>query len=161
MESEKKEVAVFTMDLQSVKLAPVLKTSAIYTKWNYACIILRLLTKEVFCYLGHEAEGGLDANVFATIIIKYLSRILVINAHTATIILCSDSCGYQNRNCTLSNAIYKFANETDVAIIQKFMEIGHTQMEVDSVHSLIEAKLKNKDIQHPFDYIEVCKKSLV
>lgn len=162
MEMENKEIAVLTMDLQSVKLAPVLQASAIYYKTKL-CVhnftTFNLVDKEVSCYLWHEAEGGLEANVFATIIVKHLSNFLEKNPHTKTIILFSDGCGYQNRNTILSNALYHFAQETGIIVIQKILEKGHTQMEVDSVHSLIERRLKNKDIKLPSDYIEVCKKA--
>ncbi|CAG9773409.1 unnamed protein product [Ceutorhynchus assimilis] len=162
MEMENKEIAVITMDLQSVKLAPVLQASAIYYNTKL-CVhnftTFNLVDKEVSCYLWHEAEGGLEANIFATLIVKHLSSFLEKNPHTKTIILFSDGCGYQNRNCILSNALYHFVNETGIIVNQKNLEKGHTQMEVDSVHSLIERKLKNKDINLPSDYIEVCKKA--
>lgn len=72
---ENREIAVFTMDLQAVKLAPVLQASAIYYKTKL-CVhnftTFNLADKEVSCYLWHEAEGGLEANIFATIIVKHL-----------------------------------------------------------------------------------------
>ena len=40
-------------------------------------------------------------------------------------------------------------------IVQKYLEKGHTQMEVDSVHSVIERKLKTRSIYYPGNYIEV------
>lgn len=160
--TENSELAIFTMDVQAVKLAPVLRASAIYYKTKL-CVhnftTFNLKNKEVNCYLWHEAEGGLEANIFASIITKHLFQFLEKEPSTKKIVIYSDGCGYQNRNNTLSNALYHFVNETNVTVIQKFLEKGHTQMEVDSAHSLIERRLKNKDIKLPSDYIEVCKKA--
>ena len=39
-------------------------------------------------------------------------------------------------------------------IIQKFLEPGHTHMEVDTMHKKIETSMKNRDINHPNDYID-------
>jgi len=42
-------------------------------------------------------------------------------------------------------------------IIQKYLLRGHTQMEVDSMHSTIERKVRNKKINIPADYVTICK----
>jgi len=62
------------------------------------------------------------------------------------IIIYSDGCGHQNRNCVMSNALPQYSIAKNVVIEQKCLIKGHTQMECDSAHSLIERKLKNKDI---------------
>jgi hypothetical protein len=67
----------------------------------------------------------------------------------------SDGCTYQNRNITLSNTLLKAAHDRNITIFQKYLEKGHTQMEVDSVHSVIERKLKNKPIYVPVNYIDI------
>ena len=50
----------------------------------------------------------------------------------------SDGCGYQNCNTTLSNALLHFATARGKMVTQKYLERGHTQMEIDSVHSVTE-----------------------
>lgn len=37
-----------------------------------------------------------------------------------------------------------------------FLKKGHTQKEVDAAHSIIERKLKERDIYLPIDYVNVC-----
>ena len=44
-------------------------------------------------------------------------------------------CTYQNRNCIMSNALLLTAINHNIIIEQKFLEVGHAQMEVDSFHS--------------------------
>ncbi|KAK4887517.1 hypothetical protein RN001_003788 [Aquatica leii] len=156
------EIAVFTMDMQAVKLAPMIRATAIYFKTKLAVhnyTVFNLVTKNVHCYLWHEVEGGLEASVFCTIMIKHLTNYLEQHLNTKTIILYSDGCGYQNRNNTFGNALYYLSKLKNICIIQKILERGHTQMEVDSAHSLIERRLKNKDIYLPSDYINVCKQA--
>ncbi|XP_060848117.1 uncharacterized protein LOC132927581 [Rhopalosiphum padi] len=67
----------------------------------------------------------------------------------------SDGCGYQNKNIIMSNALLQFCKNQNVTIEQKFLIKGHTQMECDSAHSMIERKLHNKDIFLPSDYVRI------
>lgn len=69
-----------------------------------------------------------------------------------TINIYSDNCGYQNENVTLSNALLSFLVQTGITVIQKYLEMGHTKMECDSTHALIERKLKNREIHIPSQY---------
>lgn len=92
-------------------------------------------------------------------IIDYLDNII---EKTSTILLSnislfSDGCGYKNRNTVVANALLKFAIDHKVTITQNFLEKGHTQMEVDSVHHTIEMQLKKREIHLPTDYINVCR----
>lgn len=73
------------------------------------------------------------------------------------IILWSDGCTSQNRNSIFSNALLSFSVEHNLDITQKFLIKGHTEMEVDSVHYVIERKIKNKPIYLPSDYVRYTK----
>jgi len=75
------------------------------------------------------------------------------------IILYSDGCGYQNRNVIIANALLNFSIQHQVQIEQKFLVKGHTQMECDAVHSVIERKLKNKEIYLPSEFIRLTKEA--
>lgn len=128
-------------------LCPKMQASATYYKTklkvhNYTHYNLK--TKEVFCYLWHEGNGGwivvLDSNVFASILTKHLVSELQ-KSKATKIILWSDGCCYQNRSVKLANALLELAVEQNVIIEQKYLEVGHTQMEVDSIYSAIERKL--------------------
>ncbi|KAJ8865647.1 hypothetical protein PR048_033167 [Dryococelus australis] len=69
------------------------------------------------------------------------------------IIIWTVGCGYQNRNKVLANAILNLATEENFTIHQKYLVKGHTQMEIDSVHSTIERKLANREIYLSSDYL--------
>jgi len=97
---------VFTMDLQSVLLAPRLMASALYYKTKL-CIhnftVFNLGTKEGTCYMWHEGEGGLSANEFTSIICSFVEAFETEENDEVT--FWSDGCTYQNRNVTLSNGL--------------------------------------------------------
>ncbi|KAF0706536.1 Uncharacterized protein FWK35_00033566, partial [Aphis craccivora] len=67
----------------------------------------------------------------------------------------------EGRNTTLSNALLNLSINSNVTIIQKFLQRGHTQMEVDSMHSTIERKVRNRKINVPADYISICKSACI
>lgn len=153
------EVIVFTMDLQAVKVCPFLKASALYYKCKL-CVhnftMYNLGTHECMCYWWDETQCNLTASAFTSCIIDQLSMCYNKNQNK-NIILWSDGCCYQNKNTVLSNAILEFSVTHKIIIEQKYLTKGHTQMECDSVHSVIERKLKNTDIHLPSDYIKITK----
>ena len=149
--------SVWTMDVQAVLISPKLNASALYYKTKLAShnfTMYNLKTKDVKCYYWHEAEGDLSANTFASCIRDALATV-VADERIKTITLYSDGCGYQNRNSLLSNMLLDFATAHRVVITQKYLERGHTQMEVDSIHSSIETRLKNRAVYYPGNYVEV------
>lgn len=153
-----KTVSAWTMDLQALLLCPRLQASALYYKTKLSVhnfTLYNLTTKKVLCYVWDESHGHVTANEFVSCIIDCLETVLSEDKNIKKIILYSDGCGYQNRNAILANALLDFAIRRKVEVIQKFLVRGHTQMEVDSAHSIIERGLKNKLINYPGDYIQV------
>lgn len=145
---------VFTMDVQAVKLCPVLYASKLYFKsklqvHNFS--IYSLSDHHCVNYCWNETEGELEASIFTTCIVKHLENFFCLTEKKPVIIY-SDGCGYQNRNVVLANALLNFAVKHGVTIYQKFLEKGHTQMEVDSAHALIERRLKGREIHLPSQY---------
>lgn len=153
---------VLTLDMQAVKLAPFLKSSAMYYKTKL-CIhnytLYNMVTKDVFCFLWDETQGNIDATNFASLLYQFLEQHKATHPDTTTVILYSDSCGYQNKNTILSNTLLYASVKFELTIIHNYLEKGHTQMEVDSAHSLIERRLKNRDIYLPTDYISICREA--
>ena len=158
------KIAVFTMDVQAVKMAPFLKANAFYYKTKLCVHNFTIYSEangNVTCYLWNESEGGLDGDVFASMISDHVTAFINSNPTCARLIMYSDSCCYQNRNAVVSNALLAPAIEHKVTIEQHYLEKGHTQMEVDSVHSTIEHRLRNKEIYLPTDYVGVCREACV
>lgn len=155
---EDRSVLTYAMDLKAVLLAPRLNAAANYYKtklkvrnWTFK----NLATKEVICYVWHEAAGGLESDVFASIATKFI-KLEIDLKKPVKIIFWSDGCAYQNRNVKLANALLELSITTGVIIEQKYLEVGHTQMEVDAVHSTIEKQLtKRREVYLPSDYIDI------
>ncbi|XP_038548744.1 uncharacterized protein LOC119882660 [Micropterus salmoides] len=145
---------VACMDLQWLLLCPKLQASTLYYKTNISVhnfTIFDMSSQDATNYLWHEGEAGLFANEFASCIVHFLEA----NPSYEEYILWSDGCGYQNRNLLLSNALLKFVTEKQNIVTQKYLERGHTQMECDSVHSVIERKLTDREICVPAEYAAV------
>jgi len=160
------ENEVFTMDLQSVLLCPKSNVSSQYYKTKlivHNFTVYDLKRKNGYCFLWNETEGGLTAHEFSSIIVHFLQKFVIDNAkvQNANIILYSDGCTYQNRNATLSNALLNLSLLSGITIIQKYLLRGHTQMEVDSMHSTIERKIRHKKINIPADYVTACKTACI
>ncbi|CAJ1057799.1 uncharacterized protein LOC122137067 [Xyrichtys novacula] len=142
------------MDLQGLLLCPKLQAFTLYYKTKLSVhnlTIFDMISHSATNYLWHEGEAGLSANEFASCVVHYLEAHLLCNEY----ILWSDGCGYQNRNLQLSNALLRFAMEKKKPVTQKYLERGHTQMECDSVHSVIERKLRHREICIPAEYAAV------
>lgn len=155
---------VFTADLQAVLLAPRSNVSSNYYKTKL-CVhnwcIYDMKTTDGYCFIWNESEGGLNSDEFATISSNFLVEKVIpkMDDTNREIILYSDGCTYQNRNAILSNALTNLAILHNITITQKYLEVGHTQMEVDSMHAMIEKKLKNQTINVPAEYITICRKA--
>lgn len=151
-ESANEETLVLTMDLQSVLLCPKTLDSALYYKQKlqvHNFTIFELNDKHVFLYVWHEANGGVTANEFTSCIVDYISKK---SDNYKKIILISDGCNYQNRNKTLGSALSDLSKKMQITIEQLFLVKGHTMMEADNVHSVLEHIFK-PPIFAPSDYI--------
>lgn len=144
--------------MQAVKLIPQLKANASYYKMKlqiHNFTIYNIITHESDNYVWDETEGNLVASTFATCIIKYLRNAINMSPITHHIIIYSDGCYYQNRNAVLSNALLSLCIEKDITIEHKYLVVGHTQMECDSTHSLIQRRINNRAIYLPSQLVDI------
>jgi hypothetical protein len=158
---ETEGIFVFTKDLQSVLLCPKSTVSAMYYKTKlivHNFTLYDLKTQDGYCFLWNESEGGLTSNEFSSIVVHFLKNKVIpkITDKSQTIILYSDGCTSQNRNATLANALLNVSVTHKITIIQKYLLKWHTQMEVDSMHSCIEKKVRNFKVNIPADYVTLC-----
>lgn len=142
------------MDVMAVQPVPLLKASSAYFKLKLTVhnfTIYNMETRDSLSYWFDESEGNLVASTFASCLINYLIELHQV--HSRPIVIYSDGCAAQNRNATLSNALLHLSYNLKVPITQKFLERGHTQMECDSVHSMIERQFKNVDVPIPSQFL--------
>ncbi|GFO28632.1 hypothetical protein PoB_005513700 [Plakobranchus ocellatus] len=148
-------ISLWTMDLQSVLLSPKTQASALYHKTKLALhnmTYFNLKSKEGFCYVYDETHGDLSGDIFASLHFNYFLQYLEQNPGIKKLIILSDGCGYQNKLHCIANSFLHLALERAVTIEQKYLGPGHTQMECNSMHSVIERRL-NGDIFVPHDYV--------
>ena len=99
--AENGECHVITMDVQAVQLVPYLQASALYFRHKLAVhnfTLYNLSINEVVCYVWHEGEGELNANVFASCVVDYLVKE---TGCTKEIIIYSDVMAVVTRIATL------------------------------------------------------------
>ncbi|VEN62189.1 unnamed protein product [Callosobruchus maculatus] len=159
---KEKEKWIFTMDLQSVLMCPLSKASKMYYKSKLVLhnfTIFNLKNSDGFCYLWHEGQGGMSSNEFATILSDFVMALPTEEGDS--VIFYSDGCTYQNRNVIISNMFLYCSQVKKITIYQKFLEKGHTQMECDSMHSVIERKLRNTEVFLPADYASLIKSARI
>ena len=150
-------VSVWTMDVQAVLLCPKTDASCMYFKTKlqvHNFTLMNLKTRDGYCYVWDETSGTLSSDVFAWLQFDHFRAYLEANEEIDTLIVWSDGCGYQNRNATVTNAYLQLAAERKITIEQKFLVPGHTQMECDSMHSLIERRIRGPMFT-PRDYVTV------
>lgn len=153
---------VFTADLQAVLLAPRSTVSSNYYKTKL-CVhnwcIFDMKMEQGYCFVWNESEGGLNAEEFATIMSKFIVKEIIpqMDDKDRQIVFYTDGCTYQNRNVVLSNAFINVSIYYNITITHKYLEVGHTQMEVDSMHAMIEKRLKNQTIHAPAEYLNICR----
>lgn len=125
--------------------------------------IYDLKTKNADCFVWHEGEGNRGVNEIGSCVFEYL-RNLGLKAREGErldVIFYSDNCCGQQKNHFLI-AMYLYAVNTFEflnSITHKFMIKGHTQNEGDSVHSVIERRIKKRlksgPIYTPDQYVDV------
>ena len=148
-------IVFFSMDLEAVLLAPRLTASAQYYKTKLAChnfTIMDNVSRDVKCYFWHQGDGTMEASVFTTCILDHLNSL---PPHVDSVFIISDNCFYQNKNIVLANGILEYAIKSSKMVTQLFLVSGHTHLNVDTVHSIIERKLRNKKIFGPSNYVNL------
>lgn len=111
-------------------------------------------TNRAFCYIRPESVGGRGANDIASCLYDFITQQLpLLQPSARNLIMYSDSCPGQNKNSiivTMLMLALKLSTQLET-IEHKFLIPGHTHMEADTDHALIERKKKrtNMDIHLP------------
>lgn len=133
----------FTFDLQAVLYSPCSNVSSFYCihkMCTYNLTVNDQAEKKGICFVWNETDGKRGSDEIGTSIFNLLKALPL---NTKCVTLTSDSCGGQNRNRYMASLLLYAVNTLPIKEIHlKFLETGHTQMEVDCIHSLIERAKK-------------------
>lgn len=152
------EFVCATFDLQSVLQIPSGDVSQLYysRKLNAynATIYESAPPNHAKCFCWTEIDGQRGSCEIATALLLYLENL---PSSIKKVSLFSDTCTGQNRNqyvsCMFLYAVRSIENLEWVE--HKFMEKGHSYMEVDSMHSSIESAKKHVSVYCMQDWINI------
>lgn len=142
-----------TFDLQKVLLCPAGKVGLIFYKRklaSYNLTIHNLATREGHCFMWCETVAKRGSCEISSCLFKYFESL---PETVENVTLISDSCSGQNRNVQVASMLMSAVELLPIKVIDYyFLESGHTQMEVDSIHACIERTAKSVDVYVPRDW---------
>ena len=143
-----------SFDMEAVLITPCNNICILYYKRKlekYNFTTFNPSDKKGVCYTWHEGDAKRGSCEIGTCIFQYISSLPKYVKH---VILYSDTCGGQNRNKYVLSVLLLCLKQCPwlEIIDQKFLESGHSQMEVDSVHARIEKTKKSLNISHPSEW---------
>lgn len=147
-----------TFDLQGVLQLPSSEVSPLYYSRKLCTYNLTIYEmappNNAFCYVWTEINGKRGSLEIGTCLYNYIEQL---PEAVNEISLFSDTCSGQNRNQNISALLlYLVQTNPNLQVIeQKFLESGHSYMEVDSMHSSIEKAKKHVPVYTIHDWMTI------
>jgi hypothetical protein len=155
---EKKELCVASYDFQKILHCPKGENAAFFYKSKLRCYNFTIFEhgiKQGHCYVWDQTLAGKGALEVASCLYLFISK--KIDEGVKEFIFYSDNCPSQNKNSIVFSMFNIVSVKYNVDITQRFLEKGHTHMEVDSVHACIERKCKNIEVHTPAQWYALIK----
>ena len=159
--SDDKYLAII-VDMEQVSQCPKGNASEFFYVSKLSCYnfsIYDLGSQEGYCYRWDERKSMRGTNETGSCLKHFFNK--VVSNKVIEVSLWSDSCGGQNRSQFLSSVLLDVIGDTsnNINIItQKYFESGHSQSEVDTIHSSLDKALQEVDeIYLPSDYRTITK----
>ncbi len=132
-----------SFDLQSILQLPHSNASQYYYKRKLCMYNLTVhdgKTRDGHCYMWSELHGHRGSSEISTAVMKFLQSL---PETVKSVYLWSDTCSGQNRNQNMAAMLMAAVQLLPIEELSlNFLESGHTHMEVDSMHSVIERSAK-------------------
>ncbi|XP_077295738.1 uncharacterized protein LOC143917974 [Arctopsyche grandis] len=147
-----------TFDLNSVLQIPSADASPMYYSRKVSTYNLTvyesMAPNNVFCFCWTELNGKRGSSEIGSCLFEYLTKYLP--DHVTEVSMFSDSCGGQNRNQHLAALMMYVVQVTNIKILEhKFLESGHNDMEIDSMHNSIEKVKKYVSVYTMHDWLSI------
>ncbi|KAK3918156.1 Histone-lysine N-methyltransferase, H3 lysine-79 specific [Frankliniella fusca] len=148
--TDDKQVCVASFDLQKVFFCPYGENGEYIFRRKLRCYnlsVFQSVTKVGYCFVWDETTGKKGAVEMSSCVWSFIET-KVAEGYTKFYFV-SDNCWNQNKNGIIF-AMYNMASiKFGIEIHHTYLEKGHTQMECDSIHSLIERRCKNLKLCSP------------
>lgn len=156
------DTIISCFDLQAVLITPRGEVSQFYYKRRLACYnftVYNIKDIEGTCYFWHEGIGKRGSCEIGSCLYQYINK--QENKGKKIVFYC-DNCGGQNKNkFIVSLLMYCVMTMNIPSISLKFLTVGHTQNEGDSMHARIENEaqriLKGGPIYEPSQWVSIIK----
>lgn len=154
--------SLLQMDAQANQLLPKSDSKAAVFKLKmnvHNNTFLNLVTGDCSCFLFDETAANLKASTHITTLVNFILLEAHKNPSSNSVYILSDTCAAANRNVYMGSALHELAMEMGCDIEQVYYISGHSFMEIDAVHSLIERKVKKPEIFCMDDYVSLMEKA--
>lgn len=153
---------VLMIDLQKCLPCPKLTNSQSFYSlklWSFNYTVYDSTEKHANCLMWDESIAGRGGNEMASCLVQYINSL---PKTITSIIIWTDNCPSQNRNLQMIMCyFYVLALNPHIKeVSHKYLLRGHTHMEVDNVHSIIEREAKkcpNFQIITPWDWLQLAR----
>lgn len=145
---EVERILLSVFDMQAVNPLPNGNVSTFYYKSKlnvFNSTIFDITSKSGYCYMWHEGEAKRGANEISTCEFDYVKKYGI----GKEVLFYSDNCSAPNKNKYLITMYLYVIEHFDVEqITHKYLIVGHTENEGDSMHSCIEKKKNSSRWTH-------------
>ncbi|KAG8324068.1 hypothetical protein J6590_108778 [Homalodisca vitripennis] len=157
---------VLTGDLQKCLATPLITSGLSFYKrklWTLNFTLYDSSDSSVHCVMWDETKGARGGNEIASALLKWADEVLP-GTQVDEITIWTDNCYGQNKNKAVLMCFFWILKKYPQLnkITQKFLLKGHTHMEADTVHALIERKRKktqNMTILTPWDWQQLVRQT--
>lgn len=154
---------MLTVDLQKCLPTPYLTNSqSFYHRklWTFNFTIMDSVPNESWCFMWDETVAGRGGNEMASGLVKFFEQLD--DSALEEVTVWSDNCAGQNKNIYLMMAyLWILSQKQHLQVVNhKYLLKGHTHMEVDVIHSIIERekkKIQEFPIVTPWDWQQFIK----
>lgn len=157
---------VIMLDLQKCLPTPYLSNCQSFyllKLWTLNLTIYDATEKKSYCVTWDESKAGRGGNEIASALLKWAASVLS-GSELEHLIIWSDNCPSQNRNIMVLISYFWLLNVCPSlrTVTHKFLLRGHTHMEADHTHALIERTVKKQppmQIVTPWDWEQLIRSS--